>query len=200
MPIAAYKVPPILPRYPACQTVPSNLRLAPQGATEEVQPLGCHAVHAVHCQVAEVVSCGAGCAPANAAEAQVWRGHRRLCRLSPTVKGSRCADSMCMSCPFQPRKDTKALMMRAEPMVKQMANLEGARMMIGKNREKARTENSSPAPSNARNQVKFMVLGMLDCALQHRSTGLSDLTTSTNISVYCSGATWHWTAPCSGEA
>ena len=56
--------------------------------------------------------------------------------------------------------------MSAEPMVKQMANLEGARMMMGRNREKARTENSSPAPSSARNQVKFIVFGMLDCALQ----------------------------------
>ena len=73
---------------------------------------------------------------------------------------------MCASWPLQPRSDTKALMMSAEPIVKQMANLEGARMMMGRNSENARMENSRPAPRSARNQVKFMVFGMLDCALQ----------------------------------
>ena len=107
-----------------------------------------------------------------------WCSFDKFCGMvwrSPTVKGSRSAENMCMSWPFQPRRDTKALMMRAEPMVKQIANLEGARMMMGRNREKARTENSSPAPSSARNQVKFMVLGMLDCALysKHACSGTS---------------------------
>lgn len=84
---------------------------------------------------------------------------------SPAVKGSRSVENMCASWPFHPRSDTNALMMSAEPIVKQMANLEGARMMMGRNRENARMENSSPAPSSARNHVKFMVFGMLDCAL-----------------------------------
>lgn len=94
-------------------------------------------------------------------------------RRSPTVKGSRSAENMCMSWPFHPRSDTNALMMSTEPMVKQMANLEGARMMMGRNSENARMENSRPAPIRAMNQVKFMVFGIADCALQCRTANLA---------------------------
>jgi hypothetical protein len=59
-------------------------------------------------------------------------------------------------------------MMSTEPMVKQMANLEGARMMTGRNRENARMRKTAPLPSNARNHVKCVVDGIEDCALHDR--------------------------------
>ena len=70
------------------------------------------------------------------------------------LKGRRSAENMCASWLRQPRRLTKAAMMSTEPMVKQMANLEGARMMTGRNSVKASTSNTAPAPSSARNQVK----------------------------------------------
>ena len=86
---------------------------------------------------------------------------------------------MCMSWPFHPRSDTNALMMSTDPIVKQMANLEGARMMMGRNKEKASMEKRRPAPIRAMNQVKFMVFGIADCALQCRTANLMLVCSST---------------------
>jgi hypothetical protein len=56
-------------------------------------------------------------------------------------------------------------MMSREPIVKQMANLEGAKIMTGRKREKAKIRNTAPAPKNARNHVKCVVDGNDDWAL-----------------------------------
>ena len=80
----------------------------------------------------------------------------------PIVKGSRSAENMCRSWLFQPRRDTKAPMISAEPNVKQMANFDGARMMTGKKRENAKIRNTIPEARNARNHVKWLVEGSVD--------------------------------------
>lgn len=81
---------------------------------------------------------------------------------APIVKESRSAENMCMSWLFQPRRDTKAPMISAEPKVKQMANFDGARMMTGRKRVKANIRKTTPDARNARNQVKWLVDGSVD--------------------------------------
>jgi len=84
----------------------------------------------------------------------------------PIVNGSLSAENMCRSWLFQPRRDMKAPMMSADPRVKQIANFEGARMMTGRKREKARIRNTTPDARRARNHVKCVVEGRVDWALQ----------------------------------
>lgn len=81
---------------------------------------------------------------------------------APIVNGRRSEENMCKSWLFQPRRDTKAPMMRAEPIVKQMANFDGARMMTGRKSEKAKIRNTIPDARSARNQVKWVVEGSVD--------------------------------------
>ena len=53
-------------------------------------------------------------------------------------------------------------MMSSDPMVKQIANLEGAKMMTGRKSEKARIRKTAPPPRKAKNHVKCVVDGKED--------------------------------------
>lgn len=62
------------------------------------------------------------------------------------LKGSRSLVIMCCSCPLHPLSVTNDAMTRPDPIVKQMANFEGASMMTGRKSEKARSKKIKPAP------------------------------------------------------
>lgn len=87
----------------------------------------------------------------------------------PMVNGSLSAENMCRSWLFQPRRDMKAPIKSADPRVKQIANFEGARMMTGRKREKAKIRNTTPEARRARNHMKCVVEGRVDWALQSQN-------------------------------
>ena len=67
---------------------------------------------------------------------------------------------ICRSCWRQPFSAVRAAMMNPDAIVKQIANLFGARMMTGKKREKAMTRKMKPAMRKAKKYANCCIFGI----------------------------------------
>lgn len=65
------------------------------------------------------------------------------------VKGVRSLEIMLLARDAQPLRAPRDDNTRADPMLKVIANLEGTRIMTGKNTKKASKRNTAPVPAKA---------------------------------------------------
>ncbi len=82
----------------------------------------------------------------------------------PAVNGSRSWVIMWCSCCRHPFRAVSAAMMNPDAIVKDMANLFGARMMTGRKREKAIMRKTKPASRNAKKYANCCIFGI--CTLR----------------------------------
>lgn len=82
------------------------------------------------------------------------------------MKSKRSALNMWVSWCLQPLRDTKADSTKTEPIVKQIANLEGASIMTGKKIVKASTKKITPLPRKAAKYASCVDEGI--CKLHER--------------------------------
>ena len=98
----------------------------------------------------------------------------KMCRptagkeVAPSVKSRRSALNMCVSWCLQPLRDTNADSTKTEPIVKHIANFEGASMMTGRKIVNARTRKITPPPRKAAKYASWVDEGI--CRLQRAST------------------------------
>lgn len=78
----------------------------------------------------------------------------------PIVNGIRSLVNMCCNCVLQPRNAAKADKMRADPVVKHTANLEGANMITGRKRVNAKIRKTMPLPSKAAKYASWLAEGI----------------------------------------
>ena len=81
-------------------------------------------------------------------------------------------EAMCPNISLQPLSAPRDAMINADPRLKVMANLEGARMIMGRNMKKARRRKRTPVPARAAKYTHWVVPGILETG--KRFKGLHD--------------------------